>query len=380
MRPLGLYVHWPYCARICPYCDFTVAKARAVDASGWSRVLMEDLRRLAAMTERRALTSVYFGGGTPSLMPLSVAGAVLEEAERLFGFTDGIELTVEANPDDLSLLEGLAGAGFNRLSLGVQSFDGGELEFLGRIHDGREARAAADTALRLFQRVSLDFIYALPEQSLGDWEKALREAVEVGAGHLSLYQLTIEPDTAFGKAAERGKLVPVTDDRSADFYELTQDVTADLGLPAYEVSNHARAGEEAVHNALYWCDAEWLAIGPGAHGRLGSPEARLATEGMKRISQYTSLTDGERISISSLSLAEHRLEVLSGGLRPVKGLDLARLGSDAEGVLSRAKPLIEQGFLSLGGGYLAASQAGRPLIDQLALLLSEGLADPAPEA
>lgn len=375
MRPIGLYVHWPFCARICPYCDFTVAKARAVDEEAWSRVLIEDLHRLAAMTEKRPLRSVYFGGGTPSLMPPRVAEAVLGEAEALFGFSSGIELTVEANPDDIGRFSLMREVGFNRLSLGVQSFDDAELEFLGRIHDGLEARRAADEALRIFDRVSLDFIYALPEQTLEGWEQALREAISVGAGHLSLYQLTIEPDTAFGKAAERGTLVPVTDDRSADFYELTQGVTEAEGLPAYEVSNHARPGEEAVHNALYWHEADWLAIGPGAHGRLGPGERRLASEASRRITPYTSTAAEERITVSPLALHEHLMEVLTGGLRPVAGLELARLGDDKQGVLGAAKSLIEQGFLAVDGDRLAATKQGRPVLDQLALLLSEGLSD-----
>lgn len=373
MTPLGLYLHWPYCARICPYCDFTVARNRAVDEGAWTAALTEDLKRFADMTERRPLASVYFGGGTPSLIPPRIAEAVLGEAERLFGFGEGCELTIEANPDDRLSFRSLSALGFGRLSLGVQSLDDAELAFLGRNHDAQEGRLAISEALAVFGEVSLDFIYALPGQDLAAWRRRLVEIVGLGAAHLSLYQLTIEPDTAFGRAAGRGALVPMPDDRAADFYEATDDAAAAAGFPAYEVSNHARPGHEAVHNALYWQSAEWIGLGPGAHGRLGSGSRRIATEGDRRIADYPHKAFAERQQVLPLSLLEHRLEVLAGGLRPVAGLDLARLGSDAGAVRLAARPLIEDGLMRLEAGRLGATPRGRLVLDQLASLLASSV-------
>ena len=370
MRPIGLYVHWPFCAQICPYCDFTVARQREVDAAAWQRALCSDLERLARMTRRRPLRSVYFGGGTPSLMPAEVAEAVLLKAEALFGIETGAEITLEANPDDRPRLALFRAVGVNRLSLGVQSFDDAELRFLGRNHDAKDAFSAVDDALALFGAVSLDLIYALPGQELADWERALAAALGLGAQHVSLYQLTIEPGTAFGRKTERGDLAPMPDDRAADLYEVTQYTAGQAGFPAYEVSNHARPGHQAVHNALYWVDADWLAIGPGAHGRLGPPDARLATVGARAPVGYPALGDGARIDIQPLSRTEHRLEVLAGGLRPVAGLDIDRLGGDADAVLAAAERFVECGLMWSEGRRIGASRRGRLLLDHLSAELA----------
>ncbi len=373
MRPLGLYVHWPFCARICPYCDFTVAKNKEIDEKAWTDILVSDLRRMARWTEKRPLQSIYFGGGTPSLMPLSVAEAVLQEAEDLFGTAHECERTIEANPDDLELFADWRAAGFARLSLGLQSFDDDELRFLGRNHDGDKSRAALSLALSLFPEVSYDLIYALPGQNGAVWKQSLTDALARGGNHLSLYQLTIEQGTAFGRAAERGTLVPTPDERAADLYDLTQDITAAAGLPAYEVSNHARAGHEAVHNALYWQDADWIAIGPGSHGRTGPLEARRASEASTDIRTYTSLQQDDRIALTELSRQEAALEAISGGLRPARGLDLSRLGSFAAPVAVEAEPLVEQGFLFQTEGRIAATRQGRLVLDHIASRLAEAV-------
>ena len=375
MKPLGLYVHWPFCARICPYCDFTVAKARAVDEKAWGDALVEDLERLSALTEPRPLASVYFGGGTPSLIPPRVAERIVEAAERLFGIADGAEWTVEANPDDRARFSLLKDLGFRRLSLGVQSFSDAELTFLGRNHDAADAQGAVAEALALFDQVSLDFIYALPDQSLADWEAALRHALSIGAKHLSLYQLTIEEGTAFGKAAARGSLIPLPDDRAADFYELTQDLTAAAGLPAYEVSNHAVPGAEAVHNALYWHDAEWLGVGPGAHGRLEKDGVRRASLGARAPVRYAELDFVERMELEALGAHAIALETLSSGLRPTRGLDLRRLGAHGDEIADQAEPLISEGLMVLDGGRLAATPRGCLVLDQLTSFLADGLPD-----
>ncbi len=377
MKPLGLYVHWPFCARICPYCDFTVAKNRVVDEEAWIRVLTEDLERFAEFTTVRPLTSIYFGGGTPSLIPLGVAEAVLAKAEAVFGFDPDMERTVEANPDDIERFEGLAGVGFNRLSLGVQSFDDDELRFLGRNHSATQARLATEAAQRQFDRVSFDFIYALPDQTIQVWKQRLDDIVATGAKHLSLYQLTIEPETAFGRAAERGTLVPMPDDRAADFYQVTQEVLEDAGLPAYEVSNHAAPGDEAVHNSLYWADAEWVGIGPGAHGRLEKDGVRVATCGSQAPSKYPDLGFAARQTCEQLSTEDCLLEALASGLRPVAGLELNRLGNFSDRVAKRADPLITEGFMHHEAGRLAATASGRLVLDQLTAFLSEAFDEAA---
>lgn len=376
MRPLGLYLHWPFCARLCPYCDFTIARNRQVDAEAWRDVFLDDLRHFASLTEKRPLRSIYFGGGTPSLMPLEVAEAVLAAADDLFGLAPGCETTIEANPDDLARFSGLAALGFRRLSLGVQSFNDRELRFLGRNHSAGEAERALDAALTAFERVSFDLIYALPDQDPGAWERSLSSAIGRGAGHLSLYQLTIEEGTAFGRAAARGTLVPMPDERAAAFYELTQGVTEAGGMPAYEVSNHARPGEEAVHNGLYWQDADWIGIGPGAHGRLGPGDARLATEGAAQPTRYPLIERSQRLTVERLSRYQHNLEVLASGLRPVAGLALDRLGEDAAAVAARASDLQAEGLVAVDGQMLRATGRGRLVLDQLAVFLSDALAPP----
>ncbi|MEM6746998.1 MAG: radical SAM family heme chaperone HemW [Pseudomonadota bacterium] len=377
MRPLGLYVHWPFCQRLCPYCDFTIAKAREVDAAAWARALTDDLRRMAALYEPRRLASVYFGGGTPSLMPRSVAAAVIDEAEALFGFEEDAEFTIEANPDDSKRFGVLKTLGFQRLSLGVQSLDDDELRFLGRNHDADAAQRAVDEALMLFPRVSLDFIYALPEQAAGDWEERLRVICGLGATHFSLYQLTVEPQTAFGRAAKRGTLVPMPDDNAADLYEVTQSVTEAAGFPAYETSSHAVPGHEARHNALYWDDADWVGIGPGAAGRWGPAGARFAAEGEKQPVTYPNLPAADRISVSTLTEHDHWLEVLGGGLRPTSGLKLSRLGVAADAVLDAAWGLACDGLVTADEERLVVTARGRLLTDYIAARLASALPESA---
>ncbi|MCQ8186369.1 radical SAM family heme chaperone HemW [Parvularcula maris] len=373
MTPLGLYVHWPFCARICPYCDFTVAKNRAVDEKAWADALAEDLKALSEYTRKRPLRSIYFGGGTPSLVPANVAERVFRAADDLFGIESGAELTVEANPDDAARFKELSELGFNRLSLGVQSVSDASLTFLGRNHDAREARDALIKATGMFPSVSADMIYALPGQTPRAWEAELREVLSYGMDHLSLYQLTIEPGTPFGLAAERGRLVPSPNDLQADLYELTGEITQAAGFPAYEVSNHARPGSEAVHNSLYWQGAEWLAIGPGAHGRLGQGAERLATEGAAKPKSYAALPLNERLSFTPLTEEEVLVETLAGGLRPVAGLCLHRLGDWQSSVLRAAEPFIASGHLEHREGRLAATPSGRLLLDYLTTELTSAL-------
>ena len=268
---LALYVHWPFCVSKCPYCDFNSHVRETVDQERWRDALLADLAHEARETQGRRLTSVFFGGGTPSLMPPATVAALIEAAEAHWGFAPGIEITLEANPSSVEAARfaDLAVAGVNRVSLGLQSLDDAALRFLGRAHDVDEGLAALDTALSAFARISFDLIYALPGQSDAAWQAQLGRALSFGTGHLSLYQLTIEPGTRFAAMAAKGELVPADPDESAALYELTRDMTAAAGLPAYEISNHARPGEESRHNLSYWRYRSYAGIGPGAHGRRG---------------------------------------------------------------------------------------------------------------
>ena len=245
---LAVYVHWPFCAAICPYCDFNVHKDRGADAVAWTRALTAELQHWAALTPGRRVASLYFGGGTPSLAPLSVIEAVIAAADRLWGFADDPEITLEANPVDAARFAEFRGAGVNRLSLGVQSFDDAALKFLGRDHDGAGARAALDAALVAFPRASADLIYALPGQTLPQWTEELAAALATGVRHLSLYQLTIEPGTAFDAQVAKGRWRPADDGAAADLFDAAQQLTAAAGLPAYEISNHAAPGHRAAEH------------------------------------------------------------------------------------------------------------------------------------
>jgi oxygen-independent coproporphyrinogen-3 oxidase len=308
-------------------------------------------------------------------MPLRIAAAVLEEAERRFGMVPEAELTVEANPDDQAQFAEFRRVGFNRLSLGVQSLDDPDLTFLGRNHSAGEAVSAIAKARATFPQLSLDFIYALPEETAADWERRLSRIVRLEADHLSLYQLTIEPDTAFGKAAERGRLIPAPDGRSARLYRLTQDMTEGAGYPAYEISNHARPGAQARHNSLYWDDAEWIGIGPGAHGRLEFGGRRWATAGLPRPSRYPNTPLPDRMETEPLDDVAIALETLASGLRPRRGLRLSRLASFEEGVRAAAQPLLREGLLAEENGYLRATEDGALLLDGLTSALSSPILD-----
>jgi oxygen-independent coproporphyrinogen-3 oxidase len=342
-----------------------------VDEEAWGEAFAEDLAFFADRAGGRALASVYFGGGTPSLMPASVISRVMEEAAQRFGIEPGAEITIEANPDDRSRFEELHALGFNRLSLGVQSFSDESLSFLGRNHSASQAQAAVDQAVHAFSAVSADMIYALPGKTPGAWQQELKEMISLGPQHLSLYQLTIEPGTPFGLAAKRGRLVPSADEVQAELYELTAAVTTAAGLPPYEVSNHARPGYEAVHNSLYWASADWLAIGPGAHGRLTYGGQRVATEGAARPKDYPAVPMADRISETILSEEEQLLETISSGLRPVRGLARNRLGEAKKAVIQAAHPLIEDGYLQLSDQYISASPRGRLVLDYLTARLTD---------
>ncbi len=368
---VGLYVHWPYCARICPYCDFNVVRdrGRSEEQAALADAMLADLEAQAALAGPRRLASIFFGGGTPSLMDPAAVAAIIDRARTLFPPRGDIEITLEANPTDAEAgrFAALAEAGVNRLSMGVQALDDAALTFLGRNHSAAEALRAVDLAGRLFPRLSIDLIYARPGQTPDAWARELAAALALGFEHVSPYQLTIETETAFGRALRRGALVPPDEDRAAVLYETTQAVLGAAGFEAYEVSNHARgAAARSAHNLHVWRGGDYLGLGPGAHGRLTLDGVRTATVAHRRIADYvagvaTQAPWAERDALSSADAAEERLLL---GLRTVEGVPTSLL---AELNLSPASPpvsdLIADGFLTVSSGRLIATARGRPVLD-----------------
>jgi len=370
--PLALYVHWPFCVSKCPYCDFNSHVRESVDQEMWRDALLADLAYEAAMLPGRRLGSIFFGGGTPSLMPPATVAAVLDAAERAWGFEPGIEITLEANPSSVEAARfaDLAAAGVNRVSLGLQALDNETLAFLGRAHDVAEGLAALDTAQHVFERVSFDLIYARPNQGLADWHAELARALSFGTEHLSLYQLTIEPGTRFQTEALAGRLVLPDDDRAADLFELTRALTASAGMPAYEISNHARTGAESRHNLTYWRYQDYAGIGPGAHGR----RAGVATQRRRKPENWIEAVSRNGHGIEqedALAPSERAIEAMLMGLRLAEGIDLDRIASLGERPIDELadEPAIErlaaQGLLEQDGTCLRATDAGMPVLNAI---------------
>jgi oxygen-independent coproporphyrinogen-3 oxidase len=369
----ALYIHWPYCLKKCPYCDFNShVRTGGIDVQTWQAALMADMRHEAALAGGEALESVFFGGGTPSLMPPSLVATLLGEAERLWGFAGDIEVTLEANPSSVEAANfaGLASAGVNRVSLGVQSFDDAALRFLGRLHDADDANEALDVALNTFGRVSFDLIYALPDQTEQAWRAELARALALGTGHLSLYQLTIEPGTRFATDVRRGQFTPLADDPAADLFAVTRELTAAAGLPAYEVSNHARPGEESRHNLAYWRYCDYVGIGPGAHGRRGGA----ATMRHKKPENFLAAVAERGHGIAeqrALATHEQASEALLMGLRLAEGIDLAELAArfaiPPEDLVDRERLAFHRtlGLVWSKGARIGVTEAGMPLLDAL---------------
>ena len=368
----ALYIHWPFCLAKCPYCDFNSHVRERVDAQQWGDALLADMRHEAELAGGEPLESVFFGGGTPSLMPPALVGTLLAEAESLWGFAPGIEMTLEANPSSVeaSKFAELAGAGVNRVSLGLQALDDETLRFLGRLHDAREGLAALDTAQRTFERVSFDLIYARPGQTADEWERELRQALGFGTGHLSLYQLTIEPGTRFATDVRQRAFTPLADDPAADLFALTRELTGAAGLPAYEVSNHARPGEESRHNLAYWRYQDYAGIGPGAHGR----RAGLATLRHKKPENWLEAVAEQGHGLKEerpLGTREQASEALLMGLRLADGVDclaLSRRFDVPAGELIDPAQLAFYRGLGLAwseGDRVGVTPQGMPLLDAL---------------
>ncbi|SNS79901.1 radical SAM family heme chaperone HemW [Sphingopyxis indica] len=371
-EPLALYVHWPFCVSKCPYCDFNSHVRESVDQAAWREALLADLRHEAAQLPGRAVSSIFFGGGTPSLMPPATVAAVITEADALWGLAEDCEITLEANPNSVEVANfaALASAGVNRVSIGVQSFDAEALGFLGRAHSDDEARRAIAAAQAHFARVSFDLIYARPGQPVGAWEAELAEALAFGTGHLSLYQLTIEPGTRFATLAAKGALTIPDGDAAADLFDATQALTRAAGLPRYEVSNHARPGEESRHNLTYWRYGDYAGIGPGAHGR----RLTQATERHKKPENFLSavVRNGQGLKVEAdLPPQERATEAMLMGLRLTEGVDLSRV--EARSGLARedfvdagaVARLAVQGLMVQERDRLAVTDAGILLLDSI---------------
>ena len=385
--PLSLYIHWPFCVSKCPYCDFNSHIAGELDEAAWLRSMCAELEHMARIaaetlsTDKLRLETIFFGGGTPSLMPPKIVSALIDKAATLFSFANNIEITAEANPNsaEMKQMESFHSAGINRLSLGIQSLHNEGLAFLGRAHSVDEACNALEQALTLFDRVSADLIYGLPEQTAAEWQQQLTQIIGFGIQHLSAYQLTIEPGTIFHSRTRAGAILTAEPDHVADLYELTEDIAAAAGLPAYEVSNYAAASNQARHNLTYWQSGNWIAVGPGAHGRITYPHQQKRRHFRLRRSPGGWLND---VASNGHAIEEDRIEAAGDmyeeywmmGLRLVKGMpltppffapDIALPESvfclDAEWQARFCK----EGWLIEEGGYLKASLQGRMRLDYM---------------
>lgn len=370
--PLALYIHWPFCVSKCPYCDFNSHVRETVDDDAWRAALLADMAYEAALTPGRKLTSIFFGGGTPSLMPPSTVAALIDAAAQHWGFADNIEITLEANPSSVEAARfaDLAAAGVNRVSLGLQSLHDAALAFLGRAHSVAESLDALAVAQHHFGRVNIDLIYARPAQTASQWEAELKRALSFGTDHVSLYQLTIEPGTRFETLVRTGHFIPADDDDAATLYELTGQMTSAAGIPAYEISNHAKPGSESRHNLSYWRYDDYIGIGPGAHGR----RLEAATQRHKKPENFLSAVERNAHGISSedrLDATTRATESLLMGLRLAEGISLSRLsertGIASDGLLDThaVDKIAQLGLIRRDGDRVTVTPQGMPLLNAI---------------
>jgi oxygen-independent coproporphyrinogen-3 oxidase len=379
-QPFGIYVHWPFCAAKCPYCDFNSHVRAKIEEDGWVDGIVRELEYTAALQgeDRSVVSTVFFGGGTPSLMSGRAVGRIIETIRRLWRTSNDIEVTLESNPAsaDAERFADYRAAGVNRLSLGVQALNDADLRMLGRLHNVTEAKRALALAQKSFDRVSLDLIYARPDQTVEAWRSELKEALAFGTEHLSLYQLTIEPATPFATLYRTGKLVIPDEDRAATLYETTQEMTEAAGRAAYEISNHASPGAEARHNLLYWRYGSYAGVGPGAHGRLDLSGKRYATSTERLPERWRDqvLRNGHGlIEKSEIPDADAAREHLLMNLRLAEGLDLAayraRWGTAPDD--ARIAPLAEEGLIERTGDRLTATPRGRLVLNSVIAALAD---------
>lgn len=381
MKEASLYVHWPFCVSKCPYCDFNSHVADRIDERAWRDALISELDHYAAATEYRALNTVFFGGGTPSLMPPQTAGAILDAAARNWSLSPDLEATLEANPSsaEAGKFSGFRTAGINRVSVGAQSFDDDALRFLGRMHDGADARRAVELAAKEFDRYSFDMIYALPGHRPAEWRQQLRDALTLAGDHLSLYQLTVEKGTPFFAERRRGTFSLPHDDLAVELLEIANSETRKAGYPAYEVSNHAGPGGECRHNLACWRGEDYIGIGPGAHGRVRVAGRRCATDQIPEPSAWLDAVrrngHGTRNAVP-LNRTERVEELLITGLRLVSGIDREAFrragGREPEELLDMDKvsAIAREGLLRLDGRGLRARRAGRLRLNALIAALT----------
>ena len=368
----GLYIHWPFCIAKCPYCDFNSHVSRSIDQKAWLDAYLKELDRNAARTPDRVLKSVFFGGGTPSLMDPDVVAAILERVGQLWTPANDQEITLEANPTSVEAgrFRAYADAGVNRVSMGLQSLRDDDLRRLGRMHTVAEGQRAFEIAKDCFGRVSFDLIYARQDQTVSAWKAELREALSLAADHLSLYQLTIEAGTAFGDRYERGKLRGLPeDDDAAEMYEVTQEICAEFGMYDYEVSNYAKPGAESRHNQIYWNYGDYVGVGPGAHGRITMNGQRHATDTWKQPQKWLDAVaagTGENL-VEAVSATEQANEYLMMGLRLTEGIDLQRFNQIGGKPLNprTLQELEDMGMIKNEKPYLKATRAGRLVLNAL---------------
>ena len=375
-RGFGIYVHWPFCLSKCPYCDFNSHVRERVDHEAWRKALLAELAHYAARTRGQTVSSIFFGGGTPSLMPPALVAAIIEAVSHHWAVAPDLEITLEANPTSVEAanFRALAAAGVNRVSLGVQALDDATLKFLGRGHSAHEALAAVDLAGSIFPRFSFDLIYARPGQTVAAWQAELKQALAHAGEHLSLYTLTIESNTGFAGAVKRGEWVPPDDEAVAALFDATADLMEQAGRPAYEVSNHARLGAECRHNLTYWRYGDYAGIGPGAHGRVHTATSRLATRNLKRPEAWleqVGRTGHGAEAADAVSPGEAAVEAMLVGLRLAEGVHEANLlavtGRDFSAVVDPAAltRLTAAGMVERDGPVLRATAQGRQVLDSV---------------
>lgn len=381
-RGFGIYVHWPFCRSKCPYCDFNSHVRERVDHGRWRAALLRELEHYAADTAGRKVTSIFFGGGTPSLMEPETVAALIARVRDLFTVAVDVEITLEANPTsaEIEKFRAFRAAGVNRISLGVQSLVADDLKFLGRQHDAAQALEAVRMAAATFERFSFDLIYARPGQSLDQWRAELDRALEFAAGHISLYQLTIEPGTQFEQAVARGDFRVLDEEHAAELYEATVARLAEAGLGDYEISNFAKPGRESRHNLTYWRYGDYIGVGPGAHGRLTIGADKFATRQHRAPEAWLDLVERDGHATRQrdpVSHAERLSELLMMGLRLKEGVKLTRIEDESARSFpqaidqTRLRRLVDGGFLALSDDRLAATQTGRQRLDAvLAALIS----------
>ena len=366
----GLYIHWPFCEAKCPYCDFNSHVAREIDQSRWNRAYLNEIEAAGKAYPDRILNTVFFGGGTPSLMDPAMVATLIERIKSTWPIANDLEITLEANPGSVEAdrFRAYSEAGVSRISMGVQALNDADLRRLGRIHSVLEARQAFDIARKYFDRVSFDLIYARQGQSLSDWTSELAEALSMAVDHLSLYQLTIEPGTVFARRHANGKLLGLPDDDLAgDMYEITQEICDDFGMAAYEVSNHAKPGTESRHNLIYWRYGDYIGIGPGAHGRVTENGARFATEAFSNPDRWLEAS-GKGQSLKSktrLSGSTQANEYLMMALRLSEGLDVGRFEALSGAKLPKPSldHLIEIGMIDVSSDRIRATRQGRIVLN-----------------